>query len=207
MFDYLKNKENRHKVIVIIGIIYGFVWSLIKVIIGIFTYDYLYLISGIYTLFIAINRNLYLNLYFKAKKNINIYFMAIFLVIIGIAYTIYAARLFFIPNKNINYSLKLAIAIAFISFVELGYAIYTFLAVKNKKDIIPLAYRTMGLATGLFALVNTQSAIMMANGTQSNFADGLFGVIAGVITIILGFYLMIQIKCNLVWQPKQNIGG
>lgn len=194
MFDYLKNKENRHKVIVIIGIIYGFVWSLIKVIIGIFTYDYLYLISGIYTLFIAINRNLYLNLYFKAKKNINIYFMAIFLVIIGIAYTIYAARLFFIPNKNINYSLKLAIAIAFISFVELGYAIYTFLAVKNKKDIIPLAYRTMGLATGLFALVNTQSAIMMANGTQSNFADGLFGVIAGVITIILGFYLMIQIK-------------
>ena len=56
-----------------------------------------------------------------------------------------------------------------------------------------LSFRTMNLALSLFALVNTQNALLMAHGTPNQKADGLFIVIAGAIAIFLGIGLIILI--------------
>ena len=56
-----------------------------------------------------------------------------------------------------------------------------------------VSFRTMNLALSLFAIVNTKNALLIAQGEPNQLADGLFGVIAGGIAILLGIALLILI--------------
>ena len=67
LIDFVKDKNKRHKIVVVIGTIYGYLWSLIKVIIGIFTGAYFYLLSGLSTFFTGLNRHIYLRSTKKEK--------------------------------------------------------------------------------------------------------------------------------------------
>ena len=191
--DFIKDKNKRHKIVVVIGTIYGYLWSLIKVIIGIFTGAYFYLLSGLSTFFTGLNRHIYLRSTKKEKDKIAPLLISSFLVLIGVFYLLYALRLFFIEIEIKEYPIILAIAIAAFSFLELGLSIYEFSINRKSKDMTILSFRTMNLALSLFALVNTQNALLMANGTPNQKADGLFGVIAGAIAILLGIGLIVLI--------------
>ena len=197
--DFIKDKNKRHKIVVVIGTIYGYLWSLIKVIIGIFTSAYFYLLSGLSTFFTGLNRHIYLRSTKKEKEKIPSLLISNFLVLIGLFYLLYALRLFFIEIEIKEYPIILAIAIAAFSFLELGLSIYEFLINRKSKDMTILSFRTMNLALSLFALVNTQNALLMANGTPNQKADGLFGVIAGAIAILLGIGLIV-----LIVRKKKN---
>ena len=200
--DFIKDKNKRHK-IVVIGTIYGYLWSLIKVIIGIFTGAYFYLLSGLSTFFTGLNRHIYLRSTKKENDKIAPLLISSFLVLIGLFYLLYALRLFFIEIEIKEYPIILAIAIAAFSFLELGLSIYEFSINRESKDMSILSFKTMNLALSLFALVNTQNALLMANGTPNQKADGLFGVIAGAIAILLGIGLIILIIRKM--KNRENI--
>ena len=193
LIDFVKDKNKRHKTLVVLATIYGYLWSLIKTIIGIFTSAYFYLLSGLSTFFTGLNRHIYLRSTKKENDKIAPLLISSFLVLIGVFYLLYALRFFFIEVEIKEYPIILAIAIAAFSFLELGLSIYEFSINRKSKDMTILSFRTMNLALSLFALVNTQNALLMANGTPNQKADGLFGVIAGAIAILLGIGLIVLI--------------
>lgn len=191
--DFIKDKNKRHKTLVVLTTIYGYLWAFIKIIIGIHTGAYFYLLSGLSTFFTGLNRHIYLRSTKKENDKIASLLISSFLVLIGVFYLLYALRLFFIEIEIKEYPIILAIAIAAFSFLELGLSIYEFSINRKSKDMSILSFRTMNLALSLFALVNTQNALLMANGTPNQKADGLFGVIVGAIAILLGIGLIVLI--------------
>lgn len=198
--DIVKDKNNRHKLIVIISTIYGYLWSISKMIIGILSGAYFYLFSGFSTFFTGVNRHIYLRSRKKEKDKIAAILIGAFLVLIGLFYLLYAMRLFFIEEETKEYHIIVAIAVAAFSFLELGLSIYQFSINRKNKDMTVVSFRTMNLALSLFAIVNTQNALLMAQGEPNQLADGIFGVIAGGVAILLGIGLII-----LIVRKKKNI--
>lgn len=86
------------------------------------------------------------------------------LTLIGLFYLLYSVRLLFINEPMKEYSAIIAITIALLSFVELWLSIYHLFKERKSRNLTAIAFRTMGLALSLFALVNTQSSIFMALG-------------------------------------------
>ncbi len=193
LIDFVKDKNKRHKTLVVLATIYGYLWSLIKMIIGILTGAYFYLLSGLSTFFTGLNRHIYLRSTKKEKDKIAPFLIAFFLVLIGLFYLLYAMRLFFVEEEIKEYPIILSITIAAFSFLELGLSIYQFSINRKNKDMTVVSFRTMNLALSLFAIVNTQNALLMAQGEPNQLADGLFGVIAGGVAILLGIGLIVLI--------------
>ena len=200
LIDFVKDKNKRHKTLVVLATIYGYLWSFIKMIIGILTGAYFYLLSGLSTFFTGLNRHIYLRSAKKEKDKIAPILIAVFLILIGLFYLLYAMRLFLIEEEIKEYPIILSITIAAFSFLELALSIYQFSINRKNKDMTVVSFRTMNLALSLFAIVNTQNALLMAQGEPNQLADGLFGVIAGGVAILLGVGLII-----LIVKKKKNI--
>ena len=188
--EYLKDSTKRHQAIVLLTSLYNYAWGTIKILFGIFTLSFLYSLSGVDTIFVAIAKHIYLKNIGKDSKKVSL-FISTFIVLIGIAYLLLAISLFFLENQIKEYSIIIAIAIAFFSFLDLGIAIRQFIKTP-KKNSIALNFRILNLSLALFAIVNTQNAILMAKGSPNNIADGIFGVIAGTLTVLAGTFLLIK---------------
>lgn len=116
------------------------------------------------------------------------------LTLIGLFYLfLYSVRLFFINEPMKEYSAIIAITIALLSFVELWLSIYHLFKERKSRNLTAIAFRTMGLALSLFALVNTQSSIFMALDKDYRTVNASFGTISGGIAIALGVFLLIMI--------------
>ncbi len=115
------------------------------------------LLSGIVTLIFGILKLLYIN--YKVRTKLNPIIMPLLLFVMGIIYIIYMSRLFFIDETLTNYGTIIGITIASLSFAELTYLIIGVIKAKNK-DIIHYSYRYCNLSAGLFAIVNTESALL-----------------------------------------------
>ena len=188
--EYLKDSTKRHQVIVLLTSLYNYAWGTIKILFGIFTLSFLYSLSGVDTIFVAIAKHIYLKNIGKDSKTVSL-FISTFIVLIGIVYLLLAISLFFLKNQIKEYSIIIAIAIAFFSFLDLGIAIRQFIKTP-KKNSIALNFRILNLSLALFAIVNTQNAILMAKGSPNNIADGTFRVIAGTLTVLAGTLLLIK---------------
>lgn len=188
--EYLKDNTKRHQAIVLLTSLYNYAWGTIKILFGIFTLSFLYSLSGVDTIFVAIAKHIYLKNIGKDSKKVSL-FISTFIVLIGIFYLLLAISLFFLKNQIKEYSIIIAIAIAFFSFLDLGIAIRQFIKTP-KKNSITLNFRILNLSLALFAIVNTQNAILMAKGSPNNIADGTFGVIAGTLTVLAGTFLLIK---------------
>ena len=188
--EYLKDSTKRHQAIVLLTSLYNYAWGTIKILFGIFTLSFLYSLSGVDTIFVAIAKHIYLKNIGKDSKKVSL-FISTFIVLIGIVYLLLAISLFFLKNQIKKYSIIIAIAIAFFSFLDLGIAIRQFIKTP-KKNSIALNFRILNLSLALFAIVNTQNAILMAKGSPNNIADGTFGVIAGTLTVLAGTFLLIK---------------
>lgn len=116
------------------------------------------------------------------------------LTLIGLFYLfLYSVRLFFINEPMKEYSVIIATTIALLSFVKLGLSIYHLFKERKSRNLTAIAFRTMGLALSLFALVNTQSSIFMALGKDYRTVNASSGTISGGIAIALGVFLLIMI--------------
>lgn len=191
-FEPFKEKEKRHQILVLLGVIYSYSWSIIKIVIGLWMETYFLLLSGISTLFVGMNKHIYMhsrNQSSSSKKTP--YLMASFLAVIGLSYLLYSLRFFF-SEGNKAHSIVLAIVIATLSFFEFGYSLYRLVKERKKNDIVSFAFRMMSFATSLFALANTQAEILMALGHQANIENGSFGVAMGSLSILLSVSLFLK---------------
>lgn len=127
----------------------------------------------------------------KRSFKVRNFLIFVFLLTAGIIYTIYSLRLIIYANySTYEFTKELAILISLVSFVELGVAIFGLIRV-TKYGHFYRDIKIINLVSALTALVLTEAAITsfatVIKYTRLN--NGYFGVIVGIITIILSIFV------------------
>lgn len=139
--------------------------------------------SGPSAFFTGANRRLYLKSSQPRAEKASAILMPPFLVLIGLFYLLYSLRLFFVKSSQKDYSIILAITLALLSFLELGVAIHQMRIHRKNPDMTVVAFLAMNLSLAIF----------IAHGYVNDFANGLFGPIAGSFAIALGIALFLKV--------------
>lgn len=129
------------------------------------------------------------------KRNIKI---SLLFMIAGLMYIFYMGRLILFDTKIFKYSMFLGINIAFISFVEMGFAIAGIIKVKRSGHF----YRNIKIinfASACTAIMLTQVAILSFKEVMNvNKTNGLTGVSIGLLMIILGVFIIVLPKASMI---------
>lgn len=182
------------------SIVFNAILALAKFILAIFN-GIFFVITGIVNIFILISKlECYLGVKYPHKKTFKFRnnMIGIFLILAGIQYTIYMARLIFTNVDVMSYGQMLGICIALISFIEMGVAIKGCFNAYGKGHY----YRNIkliNLCSAFTAIVLTEIAIMsFASEESSRLIDGIFGVSVGAIIIFIGVFVLIAPKISIV---------
>lgn len=183
---------------------YNLVWSLAKIITGFVISLYFISLSGVWGL-AAGAAKLY---YFKNSKLIERkeqerleIVVAILQIIMAISYIAFMSRTFYTEVEVHNYGKIEAIAIAAFSFLELAIAIYSLNKTRKNKNIAMMSVRSLILSTSIYAIVNTQNALLAMSGEANPIYDAVFGIVAGSFTILAAMFLIFKI---LLFKNKDN---
>lgn len=123
---------------------------------------------------------------------------SIFLLSMGIMYSIYMARFLITDMKANDYGMIISIIIALVSFIEISIAIVGCFKAAGRGHY----YRNIkliNLCSAFTAIVLTEVALMaFAAEKDSSFINGLFGLLVGLIIILISIYMLIAPKISLV---------
>lgn len=124
--------------------------------------------------------------------------IGILLLLAGLEYSIYMARLIFFDSSLMKFDMLLGICVATVSFIEMGIAIYGCFTSYGKGHY----YRNIKLisfCSAMTAIVLTEIAIMsFASEMDSRFLSGLFGVSVGLIIILIAIFVLIAPRISIV---------
>ena len=200
---YNMNFEKRIKLFSVISLFSNLIICIIKFIGAFIFKNYFLAVAGFFNIFIILAKGeclLGLTTNKRSFKFRNI-FIFIFVLTAGIVYTAYSSRLIIIEDYSMyQYTFGLALMIALISFIEVGLAIYGLFKVKKYghfyRDI-----KIINFITALTALVLTEAAItsfanLKIENTKLN--NGIFGMIVGIITIILAVYIFFAPTISII---------
>lgn len=191
---FAKDKQLRIRTYALLGMIYNIVWSVAKLLIGIVSGAFFFAISGIHTLFTGIIKSVFFKNYRKADGVREVKAsraMGILTMISAVAFTAYMARLFFVSDDS-SYGEITSIAIAAFAFGELGMSIGGFVKSRKKEDLMLSALKGSKMASGFYAIVLTQTAILSAKGnTGVGPFNALSGVIFGFCAFVVGAGVLI----------------
>lgn len=192
----------------LITMIFNFVWAAIKIIFGIVKLSGFLCVSAIYTFCLGVSKHMF----FKGRKQAKTeadsemqyyLFIGIVICVASICYLIYMVRLFFIPSTT-SYGEITAIAIAAMSFTELGFAIYGLIKARKQKDLLTEGLKAINLVSAMAAIVLTQTAILSFTSEDNmSYYNGIGGVVVGALSLILGFYMII--KCIVINKKNNNV--
>lgn len=190
----------------IISIVFNICSGVFQFILGIITKEYFLCLSGFVNFFLLASK---LNCIFgiKGVKNKSFkernFLVSIMLILSGLCYILYMARLLIFDIQIKQYNMYIAITIAAVSFTQIGLAIYGLVKVKGQghlyKDI-----KVINLTSSLTGIVLTQTALLsMKNSEALNTSVGYFGIGVGVFTILLGLFLLISPKFSIYGHEHQ----
>lgn len=183
-----------------ISVIFNAILAIGKMILAPF-YGVFFFVAGVLNVFIMISKlECFLGVKMPNKRSFKFRnnMIGIFLILAGCQYAIYMGRMIFTDVELMKYNAVLAILIAFVSFVELGIAIYGCFKSYGKGHY----YRNIKLinmCSAFTAIVLTEVALMsFASETDSRMLDGMFGLLVGFIIVIVGVFILIAPKISLV---------
>lgn len=190
----------------IISIVFNICSGIFQFILGIITKEYFLCLSGFVNFFLLTSK---LNCIFgirnvknKSFKERNL-LVSITLILSGICYILYMARLLIFDIQIKQYNMYIAIIIAAISFTQIGLAINGLVKAKGHghlyKDI-----KVINFTSSLTGIVLTQTALLsMKNSETLNTSAGYFGIGVGFIAILLGVFLLISPKYSIYEREHQ----
>jgi len=159
-----------------------------------------FLISGIVNIFIICAKLVcYRSATDKNHFKLHTFMCGLFVIIAGAAYTAYMARLLFFETMHIRFPQWLSIMWAGVAFVELYNGVKGLFKVRGKGHM----YRNImviNLGISFYAIVLAQVMITSASVDThwANYYDGVFGMLMGVMNILLGIFIWIAPKISLV---------
>ncbi len=157
--------------------------------------------AAIVNIFVMLSkRECYLGEKYPEKKSFehrNKY-IGFFLLCAGLEYAIYMGRMIFTDTELMKYDIVLGIAIACVSFVEMGFAIAGLFRVYGKGHYYRNA-KLINLCSALTAIALTEVAIMsFASETDSRILDGVMGMCVGVIIVLIAIYIFVAPRISIV---------
>lgn len=124
--------------------------------------------------------------------------VAIFLFVSSALYTGFMLRMLFVERKTKQYGFLYVVLLAFISFVELGFAIAGILRTKNKGHY----YRNIKIinfAMALIAILTTQTTILDYCATaDADVFNSYTGIGVGLFIAVCAIYILIAPKISLI---------
>lgn len=183
----------------VIGICFSSLLAGGKLVMGIFT-DYNLCAVAVYTFaFILAKLECVLGVktHRRTLKKRNFY-IALFLILSSLVYIGYNVRLFFIEREAKNYGIGYAVAVAFISFVELGFAIAGLFRTRNKGHY----YRTIKIinfSIALTAIYATQITLLDFMSTSAGDINAITGICVGAFIALCSVYILLA--------PKLSVAG
>lgn len=171
-----------------------------KIVLSIFQ-GIFFLIAGIVNILIMLSKlECFLGVRYPKKKSF--YYrnnmIGINLILAGIVYAIYMARLIYTNVEVMEYDAFLAINIALISFIEIGIAVKGVFNAYGKGHY----YRNIkliNLCSAFTAMVLTEIALTsFASEVDTRIIDGIFGISVGGIIILVAGFILIAPKISIV---------
>lgn len=199
---YNKTFEERIEFSSIFSFFINLATALGKIIIGLISASFFFLVSaGINVCLGFAKKECYVgikkNVEGKKFNKVNLK-VALLVMLAGLMYILYMGRLVVFDLEKTEYDMIIAICIATVSFVELTFAIIGIIKVKYSGHF----YRNIkiiNLSSACNAIVSTQIALLaFTDSVNSNFYNGLFGIIVGIFTIILGIFILILPKISMI---------
>lgn len=189
-----------------ISIFTNAVFALGKFIISIFN-GIFFVVAGIVNIFTMISKlECYLGEKYPNKKSFTYRnnMIGIFLLLAGFEYGIYMTRLVFTNIEVMEYGMFLGIMVAFISFVELGFAIKGLFDAYGRGHY----YRNIkliNLCSAFTAIVLTEIALTsFAAETDTRVINGIFGMSVAGIIILIAIYIFIAPSISIVDRMNNN---
>lgn len=183
------------KLINLFSMYYNLLFAIIKVIFGIYTKSYFFIVSAFYSLCFGFAKKSYFDGVKAAKDDASSDYkyygrIAFFILLGGVIYSIYMGRLFFVPS-DFNYGMYLGLGIALISFIEVFIAVKGFL---KTKGVLTSALKCISLASSSLALSFTQVAITsFSSEINSSNGNAIGGIVFGGICIAIAVYMFIKL--------------
>jgi cbb3-type cytochrome oxidase subunit 3 len=184
----------------ILGLCFSAILASGKFVIGLFT-DYNMISIAVYTSGILLAK---LECVLGAKSNKLTFkqrniLVAFFLFLSSVFYIGFMCRMFFIERRLKNNSMIYVLLLAFISFVELGFAIAGLLRIKNKGHL----YRNIKIINfciALVAILTTQMAILnMTSETDVvSIANAYTGIGIGIFIALCAVYILFAPKISII---------
>ena len=166
-----------------------------------FFFGIFFLVAAIVNVCIVIAKlECYLGVKYPNKKSFQFRnnMIGVFLLLAGAQYAIYMARLIFTDVDIMNYDMVLGISIACVSFVEMAIAIKGCFSSFGKGHY----YRNIklvSLCSAMTAIVLTEVALTsFASETDTRLMDGLFGVIVGILIILVAIFIFIAPRVSIL---------
>lgn len=168
-----------------------------KIFVGVYFRSWFLIAIAIYSLFIGVVKNNCSRGLKKNKESIkDIYSYlrgGIVLACSSAFYIVYSIFQIYYPS-NFKYNIIIAIAIAAFATYSIAMSIYGVVKTKGKTMLIK-EYKLTNFATAFNNVVLAQIAILSftaIEGMDTALYNGLIGVLAGVIVLTIGLYLMID---------------
>ncbi|MBY0689933.1 hypothetical protein K5S26_15490 [Microbacterium marinilacus] len=115
------------------------------------------------------------------------------LVVCSLGYAALCLPLVFGEGSTERYSYEVAIAIATVTFVELGFSIHGFMSSRRRHDLLMEAVKLSNVAASLILLVLTQTALLsMTSETDHSRYNGVCGIVMAAIALLIGLRMCLR---------------
>ena len=202
LINLYRNKSFEEKTIFMtkFSVIFNLILAIGKIVLSFFK-GVFFLVAGIVNIFIMLAK---LECLLGSRKNDTKSFtyrntlVGVFLLLAGVEYAIYMTRMVFTDTELSSYNMVLGVIIAFVSFVELGIAVYGCFKSSGKGHY----YRNIkliNLCSAFTAIVLTEVAIMsFAADFDSRFIDGIFGMSVGFVIVLIAIFIFVAPSVSII---------
>lgn len=202
----LFRKGGGTKRMVTFSMVYNFVWGVIKIILGVY-YDWFFLLSGASTILIGFTKGIFVLSYRKKGKlnlQVQCVTMSVLILLVSTTYMVYSGCLLLAPGHT-GKNLIVSIAIAVTSFVELVLSFKNVISSAKSKDVMLLTLRGSNVVTSLFAILQTQVALLSAtNVANSSFYNACCGIVMGLLGFVVATILLMVNSNSKNFMPGSN---
>jgi hypothetical protein len=166
-----------------------------KIGMGVYSLSVFLCINGLYTLGLALARIISLRGYYKQEEHRAYFYTGITILVSALLYMLYCVKLLTDGQNNIQYTEIVALAIATVTFTEIGIAVHGVITARRSKKPFVEALKLTNFVSSLISLVLTQTAIMSFtySGTGSiTFYCGVSGIVFSALSTLTGLGMILS---------------
>lgn len=176
-----------------------------KIVLSIISSSFFIGVSAFYTFALVLARIFALLGSDSNKERCSCFICALILIGASILYIIYSIRLFF-TKEACSYHQYAALAIATVTFVEIGVNARGVVQERRNHRLFMQALKMVNLASSLISLTLTQAALLslseQTEGIDRSLATGFLGFLMGTSAAVIGVLLLIKTSRKRSSQPS-----